>query len=132
LNPYQDLFAYKSFMPAVVAHAVPVKITCRCACEGLSAACSDEAAGLQSATLVSRLGCKSLKGISAGVKFLEQTPNRWGIVLESILMTVDRVVGEWTLRTSVTEPFYGALSRKVQVLLHGVSVVRTKNGEITD
>ena len=52
--------------------------------------------------------------------------------VDSILMSLDHVVGEWTLHTSVTEPFYGALSRKVQILLHGVSVVRTKNGEITE
>jgi steroid delta-isomerase-like uncharacterized protein len=52
--------------------------------------------------------------------------------IESILISVDHVVGEWTLRTTVTEPFYAGLSRRVQVLLHGVSVVRTKNGKITD
>jgi steroid delta-isomerase-like uncharacterized protein len=52
--------------------------------------------------------------------------------IESILMSVDHMVGEWTLHTTVTEPFYGGLSRKVQILLHGVSVVRTKNGKITD
>ena len=52
--------------------------------------------------------------------------------VDSILMSLDHVVSEWTLHTSVTEPFYGALSRRVQILLHGVSVVRTKNGEITE
>ncbi len=52
--------------------------------------------------------------------------------VDSILMSLDQVVSEWTLHTSVTELFYGALSRKVQILLHGVSVVRTKNGEITE
>ena len=52
--------------------------------------------------------------------------------VDSILMSLDHVVSEWTLHTSVTEPFYGALSRKVQILLHGVSVVRTKNGEIAE
>ena len=52
--------------------------------------------------------------------------------VDSILVSLDHVVSEWTLHTSVTEPFYGALSRKVQILLHGVSVVRTKNGEITE
>jgi hypothetical protein len=51
--------------------------------------------------------------------------------VESILIGFDHVVGEWTLRTSVTEPFYGALARKVSVVLHGVSVVRTRKGEIT-
>ena len=52
--------------------------------------------------------------------------------VDSILVSLDHVVSEWTLHTSVTEPFYGALSRKVQILLQGVSVVRTKNGEITE
>ena len=51
--------------------------------------------------------------------------------IDSILVSVDHVVSEWTLRTTLTEPFYGGLSRKVQVSLHGVSVVRTKNGKIT-
>jgi steroid delta-isomerase-like uncharacterized protein len=51
---------------------------------------------------------------------------------DSILVSFDRVVSEWTLHTNVTEPFYGALSRRVQILLHGVSVVRTKDGEITE
>jgi hypothetical protein len=52
--------------------------------------------------------------------------------VDSILVSLDHVVSEWTLHTSVSAPFYGALSRKVQILLHGVSVVRTKNGEITE
>jgi steroid delta-isomerase-like uncharacterized protein len=52
--------------------------------------------------------------------------------IDSILVSVDHVVSEWTLHTTLTEPFYGGLSREVQVSLHGVSVVRTKNGKITD
>ena len=52
--------------------------------------------------------------------------------VDSILVSLDHVVSEWTLHTSVIEPFYGALSRKVQILLHGVSVVRTRNGEIAE
>ena len=52
--------------------------------------------------------------------------------VDSILVSFDHVVSEWTLHTSVTEPFCGALPRKVQILLQGVSVVRTKNGEITE
>jgi steroid delta-isomerase-like uncharacterized protein len=51
--------------------------------------------------------------------------------IDSMLMSVDHVVGEWTLHTTVTEPFYPGLMRKVPILLHGVSVVRTKNGKIT-
>ena len=56
----------------------------------------------------------------------------FSLQIDSILMSVDHVVGEWTLHTAVTEPFYAGLSRKVQILLAGVSVVRTKNGKITD
>jgi steroid delta-isomerase-like uncharacterized protein len=52
--------------------------------------------------------------------------------VESILMSVDHVVGVWTLRTTVSEPFYAGLSRNVQISLHGVSVVRRKNGKITE
>jgi steroid delta-isomerase-like uncharacterized protein len=52
--------------------------------------------------------------------------------VDSILMSLDRMVAEWTLHASVTEPFYAGLSRKVRILLHGVSVVRTKEGKIAD
>jgi steroid delta-isomerase-like uncharacterized protein len=52
--------------------------------------------------------------------------------IDSILVSVDHVVSEWTLHTTVTEPLFGGVSRKVQVALYGVSVVRTKNGKITD
>jgi hypothetical protein len=52
--------------------------------------------------------------------------------IDSILMSVDREVSEWTLRTTITESVSRGLSRKAQVVLQGVSVVRTKNGKITD
>ena len=54
------------------------------------------------------------------------------VQVDSILVSFDHVVSEWTFRTSVNEPFYGALSRRVQILLHGVSVVRTRDGEIAE
>jgi steroid delta-isomerase-like uncharacterized protein len=44
----------------------------------------------------------------------------------------DYVVTEWTLKATLTEPFYGALSRKVPISLHGASIVRIENGKITD
>jgi hypothetical protein len=50
----------------------------------------------------------------------------------TIFVSGDHVIMEWTLQTSVTEPFYGGLSRKVQVSVHGASIVRTANGKITD
>jgi hypothetical protein len=38
---------------------------------------------------------------------------------------------EWTLQATVKEPFHGGLSRKVQVSVHGASIVRTENDKIT-
>ena len=52
--------------------------------------------------------------------------------IDSILMSADHMVCEWTLQATVTEPVYAGLTRKVQILLHGVSVVRTEKGKITD
>ena len=44
----------------------------------------------------------------------------------------DYVIMEWTLQATLTEPFYGGLSREVRVSLHGVSVVWTDDGKITE
>jgi steroid delta-isomerase-like uncharacterized protein len=49
-----------------------------------------------------------------------------------ILVSDDYVVIGWTLRTTLNEPFYGGLSRKVAISLHGISTVRIENGKITD
>jgi ketosteroid isomerase-like protein len=51
---------------------------------------------------------------------------------DTIFVSGDHVIMEWTLHTSVTEPFYGGLARKIQVSVHGASIVRTENGKITD
>jgi ketosteroid isomerase-like protein len=50
----------------------------------------------------------------------------------TIFVSGEHVIMEWTLQTSVTEPFYGGLSRKVHVSVHGASIVRTEDGKITD
>lgn len=56
---------------------------------------------------------------------------------ESVLMTDtifasgEDVITEWTLRHTVTEPSFGAQARRVPVVIHGVSLVRTENGKIT-
>ena len=50
----------------------------------------------------------------------------------TILVSFDYVVTEWTLRYTLTEPFYGGFSRKVPISLHGASIVQIKNGRITD
>jgi len=49
----------------------------------------------------------------------------------TIFVNGDHVITEWTLRATLTEPFYGLL-RKVPVSLHGTSIVRIDNGKITD
>jgi steroid delta-isomerase-like uncharacterized protein len=51
---------------------------------------------------------------------------------DKILVSGDHVITEWTLQATLTEPFYGGLSRKVPVSVHGVSVVRTESARITE
>ena len=51
---------------------------------------------------------------------------------DTIFLSGDHVIMEWTLQATLTEPFYGGLSREVRVSLHGVSVVRTDGGKITE
>ena len=54
------------------------------------------------------------------------------LVTETIFVSGQHVITEWTLQTTLTEPFHSGLSRKVPVLLQGTSLVRTDNGKITD
>jgi hypothetical protein len=51
---------------------------------------------------------------------------------DSVLANGDHVIVQWTYRATITEPFYGRLSRKIPVSVQGASVVWTRNGEITD
>jgi hypothetical protein len=51
---------------------------------------------------------------------------------DRILVSSDYVVIEWTLRATLTEPFYGGRSRKVPISQHGASIVRIENEKITD
>src|SRR5262249_14862464 len=51
---------------------------------------------------------------------------------DAIFLSGDHVIVAWTLRATLTERFYGGLSRKVPIRVHGTSVVRTENGKITD
>jgi hypothetical protein len=44
----------------------------------------------------------------------------------------DHVITEWTLQSTLTEPFYGGLTRKVPISVHGASIVRTESGKITE
>jgi ketosteroid isomerase-like protein len=64
-------------------------------------------------------------------KTLELYPDS-SLQTDRILVSGDYVVTEWTRRYTLTEPFYGGLSRKVPISLHGASVVRIENGKITE
>ena len=43
----------------------------------------------------------------------------------------DRVVSEWTLTATQTEPFLGGQLRKVPICVRGISVVQIKDGKIS-
>jgi len=43
----------------------------------------------------------------------------------------DRVVSEWTLTATQTEPFLGGRLRKVAICVRGISVVQIKDGKIS-
>jgi SnoaL-like domain len=51
---------------------------------------------------------------------------------DTIFLSGDHVITEWTLQAVLTVPFYGGLTGRVRVSLHGTSIVRTENGLITD
>jgi steroid delta-isomerase-like uncharacterized protein len=51
---------------------------------------------------------------------------------DTVFVSGEHAIIEWTLQATLTEPFYGGLSRKVPVSVHGISIVRTDNGKITD
>ena len=51
---------------------------------------------------------------------------------DTIFVSGDRVVVEWTVRATLIEPYLGGLSRTVPISLQGVSIVRTDNGKITE
>ena len=53
------------------------------------------------------------------------------LLTDTIFVSGDDVITEWTLHATLTEPFYSGLSRKVRVSVQGASIVRTDNGKIT-
>jgi hypothetical protein len=51
---------------------------------------------------------------------------------ETILVSGETVVMQWTLQATVMERFYGEFKRNVRVSVSGASIVRTQNQKITD
>jgi steroid delta-isomerase-like uncharacterized protein len=49
----------------------------------------------------------------------------------SIFSSGDHVISEWTLTATQAEPFLGGRLRKIPICVQGISVVRIKNGKIS-
>ncbi len=49
----------------------------------------------------------------------------------TIFHSGDRVISEWTLTATQTEPFLGGQLRKVPICVRGISVVQIKDGKIS-
>ena len=54
------------------------------------------------------------------------------VQVDTIFVSGDRVFVEWTLRATLTEPFFGGLSRRVPITVQGVSIVRMDSRRISD
>jgi len=50
----------------------------------------------------------------------------------TIFVSGNRVITEWTLRFTLTEPFYGGLKRNLKVTIQGVSIVQIENDKIAE
>jgi hypothetical protein len=61
----------------------------------------------------------------------ELYPNR-SLQTEKLLVIGDHVVSQWTLKVTISEPFYAGLTRRIPISIAGVSIVRCENGQITD
>jgi hypothetical protein len=61
----------------------------------------------------------------------ELYPNR-SLQTDNLLVIGDHVVSQWTLKVTISELFFGGLTRKTPISIAGVSIVRCENGQITD
>src|SRR5215472_14927453 len=50
----------------------------------------------------------------------------------TLFVSGSRVITEWTLRFTLTEPFYGGLKRNLKVSIQGVSIVEIENSNIVE
>ena len=51
---------------------------------------------------------------------------------DNVLVSGDYVTIQWMRHTVLTEPFFGGLSRKVSISLHGTSIVHIEDGRVTE
>ena len=54
------------------------------------------------------------------------------IHIDAIFVSGNHLVGQWTLQTTLAQPFFGGLTWKVPISLHGASIARVDNRKITD
>jgi steroid delta-isomerase-like uncharacterized protein len=54
------------------------------------------------------------------------------LMTDTVFVSGVHVITQWTLQGTLTEPFYGRLTRNVPVSLQGISFVRIRNGRIMD
>jgi hypothetical protein len=52
------------------------------------------------------------------------------VQIDTIFVSGDRALTEWTLQTTLLEPLFGNWKQRVPISLHGASVVRIENGRI--
>jgi hypothetical protein len=51
---------------------------------------------------------------------------------DRVLVSGDHLTIQWIRHTVLTEPFFGGLSRKAPISLHGASIVRIEDGRVTE
>ena len=51
---------------------------------------------------------------------------------DSVLVSGDYVTTQWVRDTVLTEPFFGGVSRKVSISLHGASIIHIENGKVSE
>jgi ketosteroid isomerase-like protein len=56
----------------------------------------------------------------------------YSLQTDEVFVSGDRVITQWTVHVTVTEPFYAGLTRRLPISIAGISIIRTENGKITD
>jgi hypothetical protein len=51
---------------------------------------------------------------------------------DEVFNSGNHVAVKWMWQATITEPFFGQLSRRTPISVHGVSIVRMNNGEIVE
>ena len=54
------------------------------------------------------------------------------LTADRVFTSGDHVIVEWTLETTITEPFYGGTSMQIRVSVRGSSIVQTHEGQIIE